>query len=173
MKNLLTSPFGLEDRLKPLGKNYNVFALLNIGLIALGFFLLSSRFILAPGVLIELPTVNAKSALGIVVYDVLTINQQNMMLFDGRIYNLDTLFAALNRSKQQAQTSSESQVDNTGSILLVKMDKNTSMDVFLRVCEISYKAGYTQIQIAALPEAEHNFPGFGSFSSVPSGPRER
>ncbi len=148
MKNLLTSPFGLEERLKPLSRDINIFALLNVALVVLGFLLLSSHFILAPGILIELPSIQASNALGIPAYHVLTVNQQNMILYKGRIYGLENLLQAFIKEQKK---------EIEKAILLIKLDKNTSMEIFLQVCEVANKAGYEHVQIAALPRKENAF----------------
>lgn len=143
MTNPITSPFGLEERLKPYDKDFNFFAALNILLIALGFILLGSRFIVAPGVTINIPELSTPAVPGIVVVDVMTLTPNNMILLEGRIYSMDNISKALEIRKIN-------KVDGE-AILLMKLDKETHMEMFLKICEIAQRAGYSQIQIAALP----------------------
>jgi biopolymer transport protein ExbD len=138
----LASPLGLLAHLKTDKLRFTSAAWMGVGLIALGFTLLGGRFIFAPGIAIDLPSVSSNQQAGLPSSQVLTIGQNNTFFFDGRVFSLENLLAALNA----AQLSKEK--PNT---LLIKGDKNTPLQIFLQVCQQAHEAGFDQVQVATIP----------------------
>lgn len=143
MNHSFTNPLGLEKQLSQQSGDANIFAILNVVLVVLGFFMLNSRFLAAPGLELELPRLAADMITSVVTESVLTVTDSNMLLFDGRIYSFSTIESALNQS-HQTKTS-----DN--DILLLKMDHRVSIEVLLKISEIAHQAGFKRVQIAGLP----------------------
>lgn len=140
-------PLQLERELTPPDYRMDIIPLVDVILIAFFFSLLGSRFILAPGVQIELPAVNAQAISGAPTAAVLTIQNDNMLLFEGRIHTLGSFEAAM-------RTYFGDKGGLSDAVLLVKSDKDVSMSTFLYVCEIAQRAGFAKVHVAAEIAAE-------------------
>ena len=118
-------------------------ALLDILLIAMMLILTASKFVLAPGMSMELggknslPETSAPDYAGVDSdLSVLTAEGNSMLIFDGSIYNADGLSKAMKSSPRR------------GGVLLVKADKNTSLQTLVDVAEIAKSGGFKTIHIA-------------------------
>ncbi len=110
--------------------------------IALFFFLFGSKFIVAPGVEIELPRLDKVQIAIANEYDVLTVSErggEEMVIFRGMVLNMETF------RKQLGQLG----VDREGYTLLVRSDEGVSMQTLVSLSEIAGAAGYDRIQLAA------------------------
>jgi biopolymer transport protein ExbD len=120
----------------------DVFNVLNILVLFWFFFLLNSRFILSPGIEITLPVASAmesKKTVGII-----TVQSENLIMFNGDIFSLDTLKQGIKKYLEKKHT--ESVEEN--KIVLVRPDKSLPIDTLLKICRISKEAGYSSVQIA-------------------------
>ncbi len=134
-------PLQLERELSAPDRGLDVAPLIDILVIALFFSLLGSRFILAPGVQIDLPSVSATSISNVPTAAVLTIRSDNMLLFEGSIHTVGSFEAAMRTYFADKGLSD--------AVLLVKPNKDVSMQTFLYVCEIARNAGFQKVHIAA------------------------
>ncbi len=142
---MTTQPLGLRDRLAPPPRDLDVLFWVNAGLIALFFSLLGSRFVLAPGLPVgvagglELPrtgTVSPRAAEVVVSY-----RRDNMILFEGGVYELANFRGVLERYARS----------NRGAAMIVRVDRQVSMQGFVDLCEIARAAGFAYVQVAAEP----------------------
>lgn len=133
----ITQPFGFKHYRQPLKKPDYTFPFLLIGLIALGFYLRSADFLLAPGLAVDLPKLSQSEAMSLPVSKVLSVMDEHMLLFEGSIYSLEEL----------------GQVWSKGPCfkgrLLLKCDKVAPLGIVLEICELAKKAGFEGVQIAA------------------------
>lgn len=131
------------------GFSLSVFALFDVFLIALLFTLFSSKFILAPGVEIELsqsmqlPKVDAAKLGSAIVDDsvsVLNLRGKSMIIYGGRVHTKDSFERAFQSSKPQ------------GGVLLIKADSGVSGELLLDIASSAAAAGYKKVILASEPK---------------------
>lgn len=145
-------PFDFEAQLHAKSRRMDPVPFIDACLIVIFFSLFGSSYVFAPGFTLRLPGSRTAAADALPVYEVLTVGEiegAERILFDGRIYNLETFGKSL-------LTSGEDLGETT---LLVRMDEAVSVGTLSAVCDIARAAGFREIQIAAEPTAE-NTPGF-------------
>lgn len=120
-------------------------ALFDTLLIALMFTLLGSRFIVAPGMGIDLsseilPSVDAIDK-SVIDSDLNVLNAQgnSMLIYDGAIYNLESFKRQMQNSKQD------------GGVLLIKADRSLDTQTLMSICKAARDGGFSKVQIAARP----------------------
>jgi biopolymer transport protein ExbD len=144
---MITSPLELQSRLSPPPRDLDFFAWVNVGVIVLFFGLLGSRFVLAPGLPIGvaadselvLPEVadavaNAGPASVVVSY-----RRKNVILFEGGKYTLPELRKHMEAYARQ----------HPGAVMLVRADRQVSMQDFLNLCEMAREVGFANVIAAA------------------------
>lgn len=142
----ITQPFGFRQYLQPLKRPDYAFPFILAGLIALGLYLRSGDFLLAPGLAVDLPRLSQSQAMSLPVHKVLTVIDPQMLLFEGKIYSLKELEILWAK----------------GPILegrlLLKCDQAAPLGTVLQICELAKAAGFEGVQIAAntmdLPHAD-------------------
>ncbi|MDR1457651.1 MAG: biopolymer transporter ExbD [Puniceicoccales bacterium] len=147
---MLTKRFRFMEvsRLQPLDTSMNLFNILNILIIFGILFLLSSRFILSPGVEIELPQSNAfeaRKTMGVV-----TVQSEKFIMFNGDIFTIDSLRYGMKKYLDAKCTAKEDE----DPVLLIRPDRSLPSWVLLKICEIARDAGYANVQIATTPLTE-------------------
>lgn len=141
-----TEPIDILSKVYKNGFALSVFAIFDVLLIALMFFMLSSKYILASGVLMELntgiilPEVEKDAVGGVVAEDsisVLNIRGKGMIFFGGKVFNEEAFAREMKNYKPR------------GEILLVKADVGVSGQTLLNISVLAKEAGFKSIQIAA------------------------
>jgi len=138
--NRLIYPFGLKNRIKSPSLAIDAIPLLDIILIAFLISLISSKFLFAPGIKVDLPESKTALSKGVSTPIVLTVNQSNLIFFEGNMYRIEDL------EKTLSNYIKDSKQDN--KVLLAKISKQTSMDTLYQICEIAKATGFTEVQIA-------------------------
>lgn len=136
------------SRLQPLDTSMDIFNIFNILTLFGILFLLNSRFILSPGVEIELPQSNASTAMKTI--GVVTVQSEKFIMFNGNIFTIDSLKYGM-KTYLDAKCATKGDED---LVLLLRPDKSLPSSVLLNICEIARDAGYTNVQIATTPIAE-------------------
>ena len=145
---MITRPLELESRLSPSPRDLDFFAWINVALIALFFGLLGSRFVLAPGLpmevgetgaAIDLPALGPSVGSAGVASVVVSYRRDNVILFEGGMYSQADL------RKQMAEYAKK----HPGAVLLVRADRQVSMQAFLDLCEMAKSVGFTNVLVAA------------------------
>jgi len=122
-------------------KEINITPLVDMVFLLLIFFMLTSSFVVVPGIKINLP----KAVTSQVIKEkniIITINNENVIYLDGKPITPPEMTSYLEdvvKSKQQKP-------------LLIKADKDTQMGAVVRVWDICRKVGLSQINIATLQE---------------------
>lgn len=135
----------LTSRLNSEGNFLNAAALFDVLLLALLFFGLSSKFVLATGMGVELPELEgveeSSADFALVDADLTVLNAQskNMLIYDGEILTPETF-----KNKMLA----ESRKRKSGT-LLVKADKSVDAQMLLDICQVAKTGGFKRIQLAA------------------------
>lgn len=145
----LINPLGLEALLKGANSRAGWVPWVDCLLIGLGFTLLGSMFLFAPGVEIQLPSFRGPLS-GVPVASVLSIRSGNMVIFEDAVFTEQGLEAYLAEEKVRRDRAPAAVQDR--GVMLVQVDKDVSVQVFLRICEIAYASGFSKIQIAAVEQ---------------------
>lgn len=131
------------------GFSLSVFALFDVFLIALLFTLFSSKFVLAPGIEIDLensislPKAEASKMGALVANDslcVLNLRGKGMVIFGGKIYTTESFERLMQGYKAG------------GGVLLVKADRGVSAELLLEISSLARGAGFKKILLAAEPK---------------------
>jgi biopolymer transport protein ExbD len=150
---MITQPLELQSRLSPAPRDLDFFAWVNVGLIGLFFALLGSRFVLAPGLPVglgresslDLPRMGGATSGEAPASVVVSYRRDNVILFEGGMYNLTELQKHMSAYAKQ----------HPGAIMLVRADRQVSMQAFLDLCEMARAVGFAHVLAAAdQPHAE-------------------
>ena len=150
---MITRPLELQSRLSAPPRDLDFFAWVSVGAIALLFGLLGSKFVLAPGVPVgvennslDLPQVpGAAEGVGQASV-VVSYRRDNVLLFEGGMYSLPEL-----RKQMGGYVRT-----HPGAVLLVRADRQVSMQAFLDLCDMARKEGFASVLVAAEPQAKDN-----------------
>jgi biopolymer transport protein ExbD len=151
---MITRPFNFASHLRRFRRGLDLVPFLDVCVIVVFFGLFGSRFILAPGVAIDLQLPESGTAAGDVlptsrVVTVGEVDGGEMLIFEGRIFDLPKFERFL----------AERSGSYTGEVLLVRMDRDVSMSLLVRVMEVAKQAGFEQVLLAAESEAAAAPPG--------------
>ncbi|MBO6103126.1 MAG: biopolymer transporter ExbD [Opitutales bacterium] len=131
------------------GFSLSVFAVFDLLLIALMFAMMSSKFILPTGVVlnlqgaITLPEAGASALSSEFAADsvsVLNLREGGMIIFDGKIYTLESFAELMRGYSPRAET------------LLVKADKGVPSSALIGLASSAKSAGFKKIMLAARPK---------------------
>lgn len=134
-----TEPFGLVARLQKADTRLDFIPILDLVVISLLVSLLFTRFVVFPGVQVDLPVTEMRTEHTQLPVAVLTVGNNGMLLFDGSVYEVSSIF----RGFQDFAESSGSK----GVVLLVKVEASMDMQYFLTLCDMAKRAGFTQVQL--------------------------
>jgi biopolymer transport protein ExbD len=154
---MITRPLDLVSRLSPPPRDLDFFAWVNVALIVLFFGLLGSRFVLAPGLAmavgesgstIDLPALGTSTGGEGVASVVVSYRRDNVILFEGGMYSQQDL-----RKKMAEYIKRQ-----PGAVLLVRADRQVSMQAFLDLCEMAKSVGFANVLVAAESVGEEKVP---------------
>ena len=97
--------------------------------------------VVTPGVRLDLPETNLRMPASAAAIAVLTVQNEGMLLFDGGVYQLDTIAPAF-----QAHVA---QKGDHSIILLLKAGERLPMASLLEISAKAQEAGFSQVHIAA------------------------
>ena len=136
-----TAPLGLVDHLHRPKMKLDLVPVLDLITIGLMISLLFTRFVMVPGVRVDLPDSEQRMPHHDAAVAVLTIGNKGMLYFDGSVYEQNSIERAFQRHLAD--------VDNAkGSVLLVKTEGSMQLQVFLDLCRMAQEAGFQQVQLA-------------------------
>lgn len=139
----LTDPFDLASSRRKLAIDLDWICLIDLIAIFGLFAMLSSRFVFAPGVAVQLPRIQGSAITGQPAAAVLTVASNNLIVFEQERHDLVSLKEVLNTFMSEHPQGSAS--------LLVKVDMGVTMQTFAQIAEIAQAAGFETVQIAAIP----------------------
>ena len=148
---MITRPFELASRLSPPPRDFDFMAWVNVGVLALFFGLLGSRFVLAPGLPIgvgaagtfNLPSIRAAGQNSAATSVVVSYRGNNVILFEGGMYGLSDLRKHLELYAQK----------HPNAVMLVRADRQVSVQDFFSLCDMARAAGFAGVQAAAETQA--------------------
>lgn len=150
---MITRPLELQSRLSPAPRDLDFFAWVNVGVVALFFALLGSKFVLAPGVPVDvassdgfvLPELASATQGAGPVSVVVSYRRDNVILFEGGMYALPEL-----RKHLEAYIR-----EHPHAVMLARVDRQVSVQGFLDFCELARTVGFARVLVAAeRPSAE-------------------
>ncbi len=128
--------FRKKQRITP---QVNITSLIDVVLLLLIFFMISTTFVTQPGIRVDLPTVSSKTK------NVAQERNTIIITADGIIYigpqqvqDLVELQAVLTKLRQ----------DQPGDLIIVKADEHVAHGIVVRVMDIAKTAGFSRIAIA-------------------------
>lgn len=145
---MITRPLDLESRLSPPPRDFSAVAWVNVGLVVLFFSLLGSRFVLAPGMLVELPKMDGSLMTAVETSALLNYRRESMIVFGTGIYTLTDIQIPLTAYAKA----------HPGSTLQVIADKQVSSEALLRLGDIAAAAGFKNILVSG-ERADESAPG--------------
>lgn len=123
-----TSPLGLVGRLRQVEIKLDMIPVLDLIVIALLVSLVFTRFVMIPGVRVDLPETDLRMQYSTDPLTVLTIENRGMLFFDGAVYGQDTIERAF-RSYIRTRASANEH------ILLIKAEASLELERFWRSVE--------------------------------------
>ncbi|NQY32275.1 MAG: biopolymer transporter ExbD [Coraliomargarita sp.] len=158
-----TSPLGLISQLKQNEIKLDVIPVLDLVVIALLVSLVFTRFVMLPGVRVDLPTTELRMQYTEHSVAVLTIQNRGMLFFDGSVYTNDSIDRAFLDYIKAA--------DGSSNVLLVKAEAAIDLQRFLDICQMAEAAGFSQVQLAGskLEEVPDLIPAASDAANAGSG----
>lgn len=147
-----TEPLGLMAQLKRPPVKLDMVPVLDLLVIALLFSLLFTRFVMVPGVRVDLPNSEMQMEPSNLPVAVLTIGNRGMLFFDGAVFELNSIDRGFERHIEGKL--------GQDVVLLVKTEGSMELQLFLRLCRMAQDAGFVQVQIAGehMPDAPSLMP---------------
>jgi biopolymer transport protein ExbD len=148
-----TASFGLLERLKRPEIKVDLIPMLDLMVLALLISLLFTRFVMLPGVRVNLPETDLRMQHDGSEVAVLTIGNEGMLFFDGSVYEHGSIEQAFRRHLEDR--------GEQASILLVKAEASMELQLFLDLCRMAQITGFDEVQIAGdqVEEALELIPG--------------
>ena len=140
----LTSPFGLKRHLKAPKMKMDLVPVLDLIVLSLLISLLFTRFLIFPGVRVDLPRTELSIRQSTSKVAVLTIANNGMLFFAGSVYQENSLEKAFQQYVDDSSSKSP--------VLLVKAGAAMDIQRFLELCQMARDAGFDEVQIAADPK---------------------
>ena len=111
-----------------------------IDLLVIGLFvsMLFTRFVVLPGVRVDLPTTEMRVQHSGSSVAVLTIGLNRMLFFNNNVYDEGSIERAFADYITGARREPE---------LLIKAESSMDLQAFLELCELAQKAGFVKVQI--------------------------
>jgi len=147
-----TEPLGLLAQLKRPPISFDSVPVLDLLVIALLFSLLFTRFVMVPGLRVDLPDSGMQMQPSNLPVAVLTIGNRGMLFFDGAVFELNSIDRSFQKYIEE--------LPRKDVVLLVKTEGSMDLQLFLELCQMAQDAGFVQVQIAGehLPNSESALP---------------
>lgn len=142
---MIVQPFNFTSRLKQASVGFEIVPFIDFCLILVFFAILGSPFVVAPGLTVNLPTMQAPVADAVPTSRVLTVGEvegRELIIFDNRVQTLVTL----------EKSFADDPAEGPGEVLLLRLRRDVSVQLLVRINELAAKAGFAAVQIAAEPE---------------------
>lgn len=137
---MITDPLGIKNHYRRSNPGFNTVPWMD--LIIIGFFLTLNNlaFFVPSGIDFNLPESSLHTYSQLPTASVLTIKNNQMILFQGHKLSMDELSDKLRSFLEQKEFKD--------AILLIKADKRVTTQELITVCNLARNAGFSGIQIA-------------------------
>ena len=145
----------LKDRLRvhrrqsKRGTPFNLLVLIDLAFIGLLFAFLFTRFVVLPGMEVNLIQTDLKVEPATSQIVVLTLENKETLFFNGGIFSLDSISSAF----EKYIASAENHLDYT---LIIRSDSLIDLESFLELCSKAEKVGFSKIQILGQERSQKN-----------------
>lgn len=142
---MIVQPFNFTAQLKQTRVGFDVVPFVDFALILIFFTWMGSSFVLAPGLTVNLPAMENPNADAVPTSRVLTVGEvegRELIIFDNRVQTLETL----------EQSFIDHPPEGRGEVLLLRLQRDVSVQLLVRINELAARAGFAAVQIAAEPE---------------------
>ena len=142
---MIVQPFNFTARLKQTSIGFDVVPFVDFCLILVFFAWLGSPYVVAPGLTVNLPTMHAPETDAVPTSRVLTVGEvegRELIIFNNRVQTLETL----------GDSFAQNPAHGTGDVLLLRLQRDVSVQLLVRINELAAQAGFSAVQIAAEPE---------------------
>lgn len=143
---LFTEPFGLVGRLKRPKHGLDLIPVLDLVVIALLLSLLFTRFVVLPGVRVDLPLTEMRMQHSSSEVAVMTIGHNGMLFFNGSVYDQASIGRAFSGFVKRS--------NDPEVALLMKIQANMNIQAFMELCQAAQEAGFSQVQISGKKSEE-------------------
>lgn len=142
---MIVQPFNFTARLKQTSVGFDIVPFIDFCLLLVFFTVLGSRFVVAPGLTVNLPAMQAATSDAVPTSRVLTVGEvegRELIIYDNRVQSLKTL----------ADSFAEHPAAAPGEVLLLRLKRDVSVQLLVQINELAAQAGFSAVQIAAEPE---------------------
>lgn len=152
---MITRPLDLASKLRPEPRSFDALFYVNAGLLVLFFAVFGSRFVLAPGLGLELPVVEGSNQRAESTTDFITVSNAGQILAGDGPRDLKQLRGWLQQQVQLRQK------QRRAPTLLVTASANVPNATVNEITAIAYATGFTRVILAtaepagASPSARH------------------
>ena len=136
--------FGLQRRSQLSAMKFDPVPVLDLIALALLISLLFTRYLMMPGVQVDLPKSKFFIQQEASRVAVLTVGNEGMLFFSGSVYE--------HRSIKQAFKKYFEKNDAQPAVLLLKASDSMELQKFLDLCQMAQEAGFNEVQITADPK---------------------
>lgn len=154
---MLSNPLELKRHLTGTQPRFSTLPFVDVVLLGLFFVIISSRFVFFQGVPFDLATAQSGSLSGLPVSSVLTVRQNQVLIFEGEKVALEHLVKEF-----EAFLEGEAALE---PVLLVRVHPNVPSQDLIAVCDAAKAAGFRGVQLAAQgmePVAGRDTSGLGT-----------
>jgi len=141
---VFTQPMGLLGYIQRADTRLDFVPVLDIVVIAMLFSLLFTRFVVIPGVRVDLPATELRMQHSQQPVAVLTISHNGMLFFNGGVYETESIVSGF---EEYVRTASRSDL-----VLLIKAEASLDLQSFLQLCHLAEQVGFVQVQLAGRKE---------------------
>ena len=141
---MITRPLELMRHLRPPPRTMDSLYFVNLGLIGLFFVVFGSRFVLAPGLRIDLPQIAGAVGHAATTNVVINVPSSDVAIVDSAVLRFNRLGDWLHR-KAEAEP---------GAALLIRADASVPLHEVMRLYDLALAAGFARVQLAAESPAE-------------------
>jgi biopolymer transport protein ExbD len=138
---MITHPLDLAARLRPPPRNFDALFLVNGALIVVFFLLFGSRFVLAPGLGINLPEMAGAIEGAASATVVISVPRSEMVLVEDGMFNYTQLRGWLQQRARKEK----------GLVLLVRADRRVPSEDMGVIAHMAMQAGFAGVQWAMEP----------------------
>ena len=134
-----TSPSGLSTHVNSPAIKLDIVPILDLCVIALLFSLFFSRFVMLPGVRVELPETELRMHHNSAQIAVITIQKNGVLFFDGGVYDVASIEVGFRNYRMR------NEIHDT--VLLMKAEADMTMQMFLDICSMAKNTGFIEVQV--------------------------
>ena len=148
-----SEPFGFSRHLKKSSGALDFIPFIDLIVVGLFVSLMFTRFVVLPGVKVDLPATDMRMRHSGATMAVLTIGANQMLFFDNGVYEAATIGRSFADFVEKN--------DRGALVLLIKVQSSMDVQAFLQLVELAQGAGFSEVQIVGQKKAGTDADEFG------------